>query len=70
MENLKPSTSMMEEEPIYSAGTFCFNKGLCMIWNKGTLSKDKPIQSHAMTLAFILQIDRNQIFQMKYCAFL
>ena len=25
----------------YSAGNFCFNKGLCMKWNKGTLSKDK-----------------------------
>ena len=25
----------------YSAVNFCFNKGLCMIWNKGTLSKDK-----------------------------
>ena len=25
----------------YSAANFCFNKGLCMIWNKGTLSKHK-----------------------------
>ena len=23
----------------YSAANFCFNKGLCMIWNKGTLSE-------------------------------
>ena len=26
---------------IYSAANFCFNKGLCMIWNKGTSGKDK-----------------------------
>ena len=26
---------------IYSAGNFCFNKGLCMIWNKGIMSEDK-----------------------------
>ena len=25
----------------YSAGNFCFNKGLCMIWNEGTLSNHK-----------------------------
>ena len=25
----------------YSAANFCFNKGLCMIWNKGTLSEHK-----------------------------
>ena len=24
---------------LYSAANFCFNKGLCMIWNKVTLSK-------------------------------
>ena len=24
-----------------SAGNFCFNKGLCMIWNEGTLSDHK-----------------------------
>ena len=52
MENLKPSTSMMEEEPIYSAGTFCFNKGLCMIWNKGTLSEDKPCLKSCYDLGF------------------
>ena len=26
---------------IYSAANFCFNKDLCMIWNEGTLGKDK-----------------------------
>ena len=25
----------------YSAANFCFNKGLCMIWNKGISDKDK-----------------------------
>ena len=45
-----------------SAANFCFNKGLCMIWNEGSLSKDKSFQSHVMTLAFSLQTDMNQIF--------
>ena len=26
---------------IYSAANFCFNKGLCMIWDKGTLREHK-----------------------------
>ena len=34
-----------------------------VLWAKIT-----HIQSHVMTLAFILQTDRNQIFQMRYCA--
>ena len=36
----------------YSAGTFCFNKGLCMIWNKGTLSEDKPCLKSCYDLGF------------------
>ena len=30
-----------------------FNKYLCVIWNKGILSKDKSCKSLAMTLAFV-----------------
>ena len=46
----------------YSAANFCFNKDLCMIWNKGTSGKDNHVKSHIKTLAFILQTDNNQIF--------
>ena len=42
----------------YSAGNFCFNKGLCMIWNEGTLIINH-VKRHAMAFAFILQTDMN-----------
>ena len=45
----------------YSAANFCFNKGLCMIWSKGTLSKAKSCHD----LGF--QSDMDQIFQIRYC---
>ena len=35
-----------------SAANFCFNKGLCMIWNKGTLSKDKSCEKSCHDLDF------------------
>ena len=54
----------------YSAANFCFNKGLCMIWNKVLWAMINYVKSHTMTLAFILQTDINQIFQMRYCTLL
>ena len=32
-----------------------------------TKAKINHVESHAMTLDFILQADMNQIFQMRYC---
>jgi len=37
---------------IYSAANFCFNKGVWMIWNKGTLSKDKSCKKSSHDLGF------------------
>ena len=36
----------------YSAGTFCFNKGLCMIWYDVTLSDHKSYQKSCHGLGF------------------
>ena len=52
----KPKCDISNKECIAagkcSAANFCFNKGLCMIWNKGTLSKDKSCQKSYHDLGF------------------
>ena len=60
-EKLSPLFSSLVTK--YSAANFCFNKGLCMIWNEGILS-EHYIKSYALAIAFSLQTDMNQIFQM------
>ena len=37
---MKPKLTLKNGLP-YSAANSCFNKGLCVIWNKGTLNKHK-----------------------------
>ena len=36
----------------YSAGNFCFNKGLCVIWNEGTFSNHKLCEKSCHGLGF------------------
>ena len=36
----------------YSAANFCFSNGLCMTWNKVTLSEDKSCQKSCHDLGF------------------
>ena len=50
----KATTESKKHHPLskYSAANFCFNKGLCMIWNKGTLSKDNSCLKSCHDLGF------------------
>ena len=58
---------ILHDLSIYTRGKKDTAICLCMIWNKGTLSKHKSVKSHTTALGFRLQTDMNQIFQMRHC---